>query len=134
MMIKTCHKHNVILQINHQRRFINPKFRFSRGIIHTGTHVFDLLRSLFGEFQLWGEGGKWVIFGSKLIEIEYVDTDEHIFELDCVRSKEPMILKGVENLVYCLKNNMQPSSNGEEAREDLRLCLEFQKLKGGHYG
>ena len=32
-MIKACKKHNVILQINHQRRFSRPQFRFISFIV-----------------------------------------------------------------------------------------------------
>ena len=48
-MIKVCKENDTLLQINHQRRFTRPKFRFSRGISNTGTHAFDLIRHIFGE-------------------------------------------------------------------------------------
>ena len=67
-MVEICNKNNVILQINHQRRFcpfhqkigdfINNgrmgkiqqiSFFYTTGIANTGSHVFDLLRFFFGD-------------------------------------------------------------------------------------
>lgn len=113
-MIDICHKYEVILQVNHQRRFVNPKFRFSRGILNTGTHMFDLIRYLFRpEIK---------------VDIEEVDTEEPIFELDCTHNTDKMIPLGVAHLVQCLKENKQSISSGEEAREALRMCLEYAKV------
>jgi len=114
-MIETCHKYKVILQVNHQRLFTRPKFRFSRGYINTGTHLFSLINHLFKD--------------GVEIEAEYVDTDEPIFELDCTHNKEPMILKGVEHLVECLKLGEESVSSGESAREALADCLDYIKEK-----
>jgi len=126
-MIETCHKHNVILQINHQRRFIRPRFRFSRGWLNTGTHMFDLLRQLFGEPTYIYPNG--IGFASGLsCEIEKVDTDEPIFELDCTHNGERMILKGVEELVVCLQLGRQSKSSGEEARHALAAVLKMEKM------
>jgi len=77
-----CKSNDVILAINHQRRwdpfFINLKneiinmkfgklqhinFYYTRGIANTGSHLFDLLRYLFGEI-------KSVIAISSIEEIE----------------------------------------------------------------
>lgn len=113
-MIETCHKHNVVLQINHQRLFMNPKFRFSRDIIGTGTHVFSLIDHLFKpEIK---------------VDIEYVPMiNENIFELDCTHTKEPMIPKGVEHLIDCLENHHESISSGELARDSLFKCLKLQE-------
>lgn len=67
-MIKLCHENGVIPQVNHQRRFDDlyqaikeflqkgglgeirqAVFSYTRGIINTGSHMFDLLRFLFGD-------------------------------------------------------------------------------------
>jgi predicted dehydrogenase len=67
-MVDQCNKNNVILQIDHQRRFckfhqairgyINKgklgriqqaSFYYTGGIANTGSHVFDLLRFFFGD-------------------------------------------------------------------------------------
>ncbi len=125
-MIETCHKYGVILQVNHQRRFILVKARFSRDIIDTGTHMFDRLRQLFGELKY--HSGRFYKFGNQWVEIEYVKSDEHIFEIDCVRSKEPMILEGVEHLVDCLDTHTESISSGEEARKSLELTLDFKEV------
>jgi len=125
-MIETCYHYGTLLQINHQRRFVNPKFRFSRGILNTGTHMFDLLRYLFGDIQLCKKTvilPNWV-----LCDIEEVDTDEPVFEFDCTHNKEPMILEGVKHLVQCLRNRRKLISSGEEAREALKLCLEYKEM------
>jgi len=73
-MIKLCHEQGVILQINHQRRFDGlyqevrgfldggsgsmqrAAFHYTRGIANTGSHMFDLLRFLFGD-AAWVEAG-----------------------------------------------------------------------------
>ena len=126
-MIGTCHKHNVILQINHQRNFVVPKMRFSRGLIDTGTHAFDLLRGLFGdEKNTITVDGNFV--GAKFCEVEYVDTDKHIFELDCTHNEAPMIRMGVEFLAQSLDNGWQSISSGEDGREALRMALEFKEI------
>lgn len=112
-MIETCHKYGVILQVNHQRLFMRPVFKFSRGYINTGTHLFSLINHLFRD-------------GIE-IETEYIDTGEPIFELDCTHNKERMILKGVEHLIECIKEGKQSVSNGESAREALADCLDYIK-------
>jgi predicted dehydrogenase len=67
-IVEICNKNNVILQIDHQRRFdkfhqairafiITGKlgkiqhvsFYYTAGIANTGSHMFDLLRSFFGD-------------------------------------------------------------------------------------
>ncbi len=67
-MIALCARHDVLLQVDHQRRFHEfyrqlrqmlaagalgqiqqVSFYYCRGIANTGSHVFDLLRFLFGE-------------------------------------------------------------------------------------
>jgi predicted dehydrogenase len=73
-MIELCEENNIILQVDYQRRFdslhnklkrvINDKkygkvqqvnFYYTGGICNTGSHMFDLLRFLFGEIN-WIEG------------------------------------------------------------------------------
>jgi len=128
-MIETCHKHNVILQINHQRRFILPHLKFSRDLIDTGTHAFDLLRQIFGECSAHPIfGSSFWLFGSQWVEIEYINTNEHIFELDCTHNAERMILQGVHHLVGCLEHNRQSISSGEDGRQSLRLALKFKEM------
>lgn len=115
-MIQACRKNKVILQINHQRLFMMPTFRYSRGILDTGTHMFSLIRHLFRE--------------GVSVYIEAVDTDEHVFELDCTHNKDVMIPFGVAHLIKCLKENRQSVSSGEKAFEALRLALEYQERTG----
>jgi predicted dehydrogenase len=73
-MIQICRERNVLLQIDHQRRF-DPfhrevqrylhqgglgrmqqvTFYYTAGIANTGSHMFDLLRFFFGEVEwVWG--------------------------------------------------------------------------------
>ena len=128
-MIEICQRYNVILQINHQRRFLHPKFKFARGIINTGTHVFDRLIELFGEVKKLTKD--YIEFESgTIIELEYISSDEHIFDFDLARSKEPMILKGVQHLVECLKGEHKSHSNGWDGRKALELCLLYKELTG----
>lgn len=122
-MIEVCHKHGVILQINHQRRWYKPKFRFSRGILDSGTHAFDLVNQLFKpEVE---------------VEFEYVDTTglpwekAHVFELDCTNNDKPNVpIAAVEHLVDCIKNRHESISSGEEARKALAQCLRMMEEYG----
>lgn len=78
-MIKICEKNDVVLLIDHQRRFdplfsklkneINngllgsiyqSTFYYTAGIFNTGTHVIDLMRYLFGDVE-------WVIGKNSII-------------------------------------------------------------------
>jgi len=126
-IIEYCKDNNIILVVNHQRRFINPKFTFSRGIVHTGTHAFDLIRKLFGEIadvhldRVYTESGV-------VVEIEYVDSDAGQFTLDCTRSTERMIPNVINYIVWCLDNGYIQQLFANEARRDLEVCLEYQKL------
>jgi len=111
-MIDVCHACGTILQINHQRLFMNPVFRFSRGWLNTGTHAISLVNHLF----------------KPEIKVEYIhlDTDEPVFELDCTHNKEPMILEGVKHLIDCMENGHESISSGESAKEALRVALEYE--------
>ena len=126
-MIELCHENDIILQVNHQRRFGNPKFLFSRGILNTGTHMFDILRMYFGEIVL--DGNKVITPNGLTIDIFELQGDEAVFEFvpPITNLTHPLILKGVEHLVDCINNKRQSCSSGEEAREDLRLCLEYSR-------
>jgi hypothetical protein len=106
-MINTCEQFGTILQINHQRRFVKPLFRFGRDIIDTGTHVFDWLNQ----------------YGIDA-DVEYVDTNEHIFEL--VITRERMILEGVKWLVGILDGKNKEISTGYDGKLALQKALEFR--------
>lgn len=73
-IIQLCNRENVILQINHQRRFDKfhqdikkfiddgnlgmiqqVSFYYTAGIANTGSHMFDLLRFFFGDVE-WVQG------------------------------------------------------------------------------
>ena len=127
-MIETCHKYKVILQVNHQRKFSVPVFRYSRGILNTGTHMFDLLRQLFGEAEVITKDR--VLFGKTWIKIEKVDTDKAVFEFDCTHNGDKMLPKALEHLIDCLDNGHESISSGEEARETLRLTLNYGRMIG----
>jgi len=111
-MIDMCHKFGVILQVNHQRRFAPVKVRFSNGILNYGSHMFDRMRQLF--FNQW-------------VRIEYIDTDENIFEIDCTSNNDRLIDKGVQHLVECLKEGKESISSGEESRKTLQVVLQFKE-------
>lgn len=132
-MINLCHNWGVILQVNHQRRFGRPTMYFNRGVLNNGTHAFDMLRMLFGEpytrssppdnlntYAFYSGAGVQYV---DVIETPYSEKTDFRFEI-----VGGTILKGVEHLVDCIKNGHESISSGEEAREDLRLCLEYRKL------
>ncbi len=112
-MIEACEKHNTILQINHQRRFVRPVFRVNRrtnrDIINTLTHAMDIL----GYYDLEDD-----------VDIEEVESDESVFELKFERPR--MILAGVEHLVSCLGNGGGSVSDGLDGRLALQRCLEYE--------
>lgn len=120
-MIKLCHERNIILQVNHQRRFGRPTFFFSRGVLNTGTHVFDMLRMLFGEGTL--VSNTLYFKGGQQVDIVEIDTMKHAFEFTIPTTD--LVKVGLSHLVYCIDNQKQSVSSGEEAMEDLRLCLEY---------
>lgn len=111
-MIKACHDYGVVLQVNHQRRWMNFKFKFGRGILNTGTHAFDLKRQLFRD--------------DANIEMVYIDTDDYIFNVELMKPDEPLIPKGLAHLIDCLDNHHESISSGEEARETLSQVLEYK--------
>ena len=112
-MIRVCKEYGVILQVNHQRRFSQPVFRWSRGYIQNWTHVIDLLRQI-------GALGK--------VKLEYIDTQDYIFELDIHSNPATnrLTLRGIEHLITCVKEGKESISSGWEARETLRELLECQ--------
>ncbi len=114
-MIQACRDSKVILQVNHQRRFYKPVFTFSRGILNSGSHAFDLVNYLFKpEIE---------------VEFRYVNTDEYIFELDCIHNAKPHVpVEAVEHLIECIEQGKQSKSSGIDAREALRQCLELQEI------
>ena len=122
-MIRLCKLQGIILQVNHQRRWGMPTFRYSRGILNTMTHGFDLLRMYFGEVDRIEKDIVYFKSGMK-VRIENVPVQEEtIFEFKT--DTTGTFLKGVEHLVECIKEGKQSISSGESAREDLRLCLEL---------
>lgn len=128
-MIAICRATRVILLINHQRSFMRPKFRFSRGIFNTGTHMFDLLRQLFGEVRYLTDRN--VTFESGLVcDIEEVETDKAIFELDCTHNGDRMILAGVKRLVEYIETRQE--GNAPDARRALELCIKYAELQTSH--
>jgi|TARA_Y100000310_G_scaffold84594_1_gene81494 hypothetical protein len=128
-MIEVCKKNNTLLVINHQRDFTTPTFRFSRGIVQTGTHLFSLLLEHFGNVEL--DGCRVFLGLEPRIEarIEYIDTEKHIFEFDWVHNKERMLPKVLRALVSRLSFSTW-QGNAPQAREALRLAIEF----GGRHG
>jgi len=115
-MIEVCKENNTMLQINHQRRWMRPKFKFSRGILNSGSHAFDLVNFLFKD--------------PSIVDFEYIDTDEYIFEFNLTHPEEPLLPKALDHLVWCLETGNQSISSGEDGREALRQCLEFEELRG----
>jgi predicted dehydrogenase len=109
-MIDTCHKYGVVLQVNHQRDWNTPVFRFSRGLLHTGTHAFALVNKYFKD--------------PTCVKFEYIDTQERIFELD-FPAVPHVPVKAVEYLIDCIENKRE--SNANEARKALALCLNLSK-------
>ena len=106
-MIEVCEKNNVILQINHQRRFYQPIFTFNNRLT-TLVHVFDLIR----QYNLD-------------VNLVPVDADNSIFDLKLYDSNARMVLMGVEHLVECLRYDLPSVSNGYGGRESLRRALEY---------
>ncbi len=109
-MIEACHTYGTILQINHQRRFNQPVFRFSRGILNAGTHAFDTINYYFKN--------------PELVKFEYIDTSEDIFKLDFPYYPHVSV-KAVEHLIDCIEYKHESISSGEESRRALEQCLKL---------
>lgn len=114
IIIDVCKKYGTILQVNHQRMFYRPKIRWSRGLLNNGSHAFALKRQIGYDF-----------------EMEYVDTDEYIFEIDIASDPAPhrLVLKGVEHLVKHLDKGEDYCGSGNEAREVLKEVLEYERTR-----
>lgn len=121
-MIELCKEHNVILQVNHQRRFGTPTFTFSRGIFNTGTHMVDLLRQYFGEVT--DVTKNQIHFKNIVVDIQELDIEKPVFEFGI--PTHDLILKGVEHLVECLEKGHDSKSNGECALRDLEILWKLK--------
>jgi hypothetical protein len=107
-IIDICKENKVTLVVNHQRNFMQPVFRFSRDIINTGTHLFALLDHL----------------NLKNVRIEYIPTDEHIFEFDILHNKERMLPNVLKTLIYWMEHGKE--GNGENALRALEEAIRFK--------
>ena len=126
-MIEVCKKNKTLLMINHQRNFATPVFRFSRGFINTGTHLFALLLEQFEYICL--EGGKIYLGLEPQLEcdIEYLETKEPVFEFDWVHNKKRMLPEVLRILIYRMEHPIWQEISGMQSKEALRLALEFQE-------
>jgi predicted dehydrogenase len=122
-MIAICKERNVILQVNHQRRFGRPTFTYSRGIFNTGTHMVDMLRQYFGEVT--DVSKNLLHFKDITVDIVELDIEKPVFEFKI--PTHDLIVKGVEHLVDCLVNKHESISSGEEALKTLEI---LHRLKG----
>ncbi len=122
-MVAACKERNIILQINHQRRFGIPTFFYSRGLFNTGTHMVDLLRMYFGDVVSVSRDK--LVFNNITIHVTEVDIDKPVFDF-----KVPtydLVKRGVEHLIDCIDNNHDSLSSGEEALKDLEILWELKK-------
>ena len=134
-MIDVCKKNNVILQINHQRRFDKlydtvrdcidigeiktVTFYYNRGIYNTGSHMFDLLNWFFGK-PIWvsafGEEPSGIIkYNDIMCNVIYCDVDYPIFEMDIIGTKGriQLINGGTDINYYKVVQSKQHSENKE---------------------
>jgi predicted dehydrogenase len=116
-MVELCKEKNVILQVNHQRRFGVPTFYYSRGLFNTGTHLVDMLRMFFGNPVNVTKNTLW--FKNIVVKIQELDIDKPVFEFKI--DTTDAIKTGVRHLLYCIEHNTESISSGEEALEDLRV-------------
>jgi hypothetical protein len=124
-MIDLCKEKDIILQINHQRRFGRSQFSFARGMENTGTHAFDLLRIYFGNIKKHDDHS--IITPSGLIiDINNIPGGGHDFLFNVPTPSKGLVRLGVEHLVECIKGNAKCISTGEDGYEALKLCLEFE--------
>lgn len=196
-MVRLCKERKVILQVDHQRRFdplhINLRefieekiyggvqqinFYYTAGIENTGSHMFDLLRFLFGEVD-WIESffsknnshknndpnldGIMRFKSGVFATFQACDVKKYlVFELNCLLDKGRFVLrnsgfsadfyrvkessyfsgykglvkvkshvnmgykrnpmvKAVEHLVRCIKEDKRPISSGEDGLAALQL-------------
>jgi predicted dehydrogenase len=123
-MVERCREHNVLLVINHQRRFGRPTFTFSRGLFNTGTHMVDLLRQYFGEVR---DVEKDVIhFKDISVDIKELTIDTPTFELKVPTHN--LIVKGVEHIIDCIENGTKCVSTGEDGLKDIEVLWDLKQL------
>ena len=123
-MIDLCKEKDIILQINHQRRFGRSQFSFARGMENTGTHAFDLLRIYFGNIKKHDDHS--IITPSGLIiDINNIPGGGHDFLFNVPTPSKGLLRLGVEHLVECIKGEASCVSTGEDGYEALKLCLQF---------
>ena len=84
-MIARCDEKNIILQVNHQRRWGELEFHFARGVLNTGTHLFDLLNQYMGVIDHIDiiNGVTTVVLKRRCaVRLVYHDGEEHFFKID----------------------------------------------------
>jgi len=124
VMINLCQLKNIILQINHQRRFGRSQFSFARGMENTGTHAFDLLRIYFGNIKKH-DGHSIITPSGLIIDINEIKGGGHDFLFNVPNDPTGLVRLGVEHLVKCINGEDKCVSTGEDGYEALKLCLQF---------
>jgi len=123
-IVERCKEHNVLLIINHQRRFGNPTFSFSRGLFNTGTHMVDLLRQYFGEVT--NVTKDCIQFKHIKVDINQLDIDKPVFELKI--PTHDLIIKGVNHIIDCLEKGTKCLSTGEDGLKDIEVLWKLKNL------
>lgn len=137
-MIDVCRKAGTILQINHQRRWVTPTFYYSRGVINTGSHLFDLLYRWFGEIrildckQVGDFNGDPMISGTVItgkgneIRIEAVCQEEPLFTFNLAECPDLPIRLAIQDIVNTLdKRQKYTKSDGRAGQVALMYLQEF---------
>jgi len=134
---KLCKQKGIILQINHQRRFckyhkmVKEKYaanamtanaKFSRGILNSGTHMFDLLRYFFGDcidtFAYESSGALNVIlkFERLNVNVEILkDVDYGIFDITLTTKDNIVHITNYGNNIMIYSN--KPSEQYSNMKE-----------------
>jgi len=123
-MVDRCREQNVMLFINHQRRFGRPTFSFARGLFNTGTHMVDLLCQYFGPVK---EVTKNCIhFNHISVDIKDLGTQDYVFDLKI--PTHDLVIRGVEHIVNCIEGKATPVSTGDDGLADLEVLWKLKNL------
>lgn len=156
-IVELCKKKNIILQVNHQRRFckyhnliknnyskdaISSNAIFSRGLLNTGTHMFDLLRFFFGDcinilsFESINGYNGILNFDNLNVNVEILkDVDFGIFDLSFVtKDKKIDILEyGNRIVISSMKKSKQYSIFKELYPEEVIIPTDKNLIVNGIY-
>jgi predicted dehydrogenase len=122
-----CVANGVMLVVNHQRNWMHPKIKISRGVINTGTHMFALLNSIFGPIQV--RDLNTLCTGGILMDLEIQNIEKPVFELDFTHNKDRMLPSVLSDICSHLDAGHKSHWSFSNARSALETALKYEELQ-----